>query len=151
APFGQKHVLYRPVEAAGAAQPGDVPAPGHDLGLGAGEHAAPVERLSLRAQPRLAVVENLEAAQHPGAFLAAAAEAPAAADAVAALDRHRLSAALHRGAGDDGVGAGAVKFAHAVVGQAEGDELADAVVGEVPADRAGPLGEQLDNPQIGQR
>ena len=40
---------------------------------------------------------------------------------------------------------------HALVRQAERDELADAVVGEVPADRAGALGQQLDDAQIGQR
>ena len=39
----------------------------------------------------------------------------------------------------------------AVLRQAERDELADAVVGEVPADRAASLGQQLDDAQIGQR
>ena len=60
------------------------------------KHAAVV------AAARLAVVENLEAAEHPGGFMTAAAEGPAPADAIAALDRHRLAAALHRGAGNHG-------------------------------------------------
>ena len=45
----------------------------------------------------------------------------------------------------------AVDLVHALVRQAERDELADAVVAEVPADRAGALGQQLDDAQIGQR
>ena len=46
---------------------------------------------------------------------------------------------------------GGVDFAHALVGQAERDELADAVIGDVPADRARALGQQFHDPQIGQR
>src|SRR5438067_1605987 len=99
---------------------------------------------------RFAVFEDLEAAGHPAAVVTAAAELPASADAVAALDRHRLPAALHGGAGDRGRPV-PVDFADAVLRQAERDELADAVVGEVPADRAAPLGQELDNAQIGQR
>ena len=38
-----------------------------------------------------------------------------------------------------------------VVRQAESDKLADAVVGEVPADRTGALGQQLHDAQVGQR
>ena len=74
--------------------------------------AAPVERAAVRAAARLAIVaDHLEAAQHPGGLLTAAAELPAPADAVTALDRHRLSAARHRGAGDDRVGPLRVDFA----------------------------------------
>ena len=40
---------------------------------------------------------------------------------------------------------------HALVGQAERHELADAAVAEVPADRAGALGQQLHCAQVGQR
>ena len=39
----------------------------------------------------------------------------------------------------------------AVVRQSERDQLADAAVAEVPADRAGALGQQLHDPQVGQR
>src|SRR5207249_12133033 len=51
--FRQEHVLDRPVEAAGAAQPGDVPAPRHDLRLGARKHPAPIERDRDRKSTRL--------------------------------------------------------------------------------------------------
>ena len=40
---------------------------------------------------------------------------------------------------------------HAVIRQPKRDELADAVVGRVPADRAGALGQQFNDPQVGQR
>ncbi len=36
-------------------------------------------------------------------------------------------------------------------GRPKRDELADAVVGDVPADRAGALGQQFDDAQVGQR
>jgi hypothetical protein len=39
----------------------------------------------------------------------------------------------------------------ALVRQTERDELADAVVGQVPADRPGALGQQLHDAQVGQR
>ena len=150
APLRQIDVLDRPVEAAGAAQPGHVPAPGDDLRFGPREHPAPVERAAVRAPARLAVIEDLKAAQHPGALLAAAAELPAPADAIAALDRHRLPAARHRGAGDRSRPA-PMDLVDALVRQPQRHELADAVVGEVPADRAAALGQQLDDAQIGQR
>src|SRR3954469_15085618 len=72
APLRQKDIMHGPVEAAGAAQPGDVPAARHDLGFIALEDAAPVERLALGADARLAVLDDLEAAEHPLALLAAA-------------------------------------------------------------------------------
>ena len=150
-PLRQEDVLHRPVEAAGPAQPGHVPAPRHDRRFRARKHPAPVERTAIRAAARFAVVEDLEAPQHPGALLAAAAEGPVPVDAVAALDRHRLPAALHRGAGDDGRVPVRVDLVHALVRQPERDELADAVVGKVPADRAGALGQQLHDAQVGQR
>ena len=43
------------------------------------------------------------------------------------------------------------EFRHARVRQAERHELADAVVGDVPADRTGAFGQQFHDPQIGQR
>ena len=149
-PLRQEDVVDRPVEAAGAAQPGDVPAARHDLGLGAREHAAPIKRAA-RVAARLVAVHHLEAAEHPAALLAAAAKAPPPGDAVAALDRHRLAAARHRGAGHDRLMARRIDLVHAFVRQAQGDELADAVVGDVPADRTGALGQELGNPGISDR
>src|SRR6516162_11482298 len=104
-PLRQEDILDGPVEAAGPAQSGDVPAPGHDLGFGTPKDPPPVEGLAFRAETWPPVFENLEAPQHPGALLTAAAELPSPADAIAAGDRHRLPAPRHRGAGDDGVGA----------------------------------------------
>src|SRR5439155_2472484 len=100
---------------------------------------------------RLPVVENLEAAQHPGGFVAAASEGPAPTDAIAALDRHRLAAALNRSAGNHGTMALRIDLLHAVVRQAERDQRADAVVGDVPADRARAFGQELDDADVGQR
>src|SRR5262245_28882851 len=138
-PLRQEDVLDRPVEAAGPAQAGHVPAPVDDLRFRPGEDPAPVRGGAIRAAARLIAVENLEAAQHPGALLTAAAEAPATGDSVAAVDRHRLPAPLHGGAGDDGVGPVRVDLADTFIGQTERHELADAVVRQIPADRAGPL------------
>src|SRR3954451_18778495 len=151
APLRQKDVVYGPVEAAGAAQPGHVPAAGHELGLLALENPAPVERPAFGAGARLAVVENLEAGEHPLAFLAAAAEAPAPGDAITAIDLDRLPAALHGSAGEHRVTLMTVNLLDPVIRQTERDQLADAVIGEVPADRATALGEQLDHPRIGDR
>src|ERR1051326_9257079 len=92
----QEHMLDRPIEAAGAAQPGHVPAARHDLDLGAREKSAPVEWPSLGAEARLAVVKDLEAAEHPARFRRAAAELPAPRHAGAALDRGRPAAAPAR-------------------------------------------------------
>src|SRR5262249_18345228 len=89
-PLRQEDVLDRPVEAAGPAQSGHVPALLDDLRFRTREDPTPVDRSAVRAAARLAAVENLEAAQHPGALLTAAAEAPATADAVTTLDRHCL-------------------------------------------------------------
>ena len=150
APLRQKEIRHRPIEAPGAAQPAHLPAAGNDLDLGAREQAAP-EHAAVVAAARLAVVENLEAAEHPGGFMAAAAEGPAPADAIAALDRHRLAAALHRGAGNHGTMALRIDLLHAVVRKAERDQLADAVVGDVPADRACAFGQELDDADVGQR
>src|SRR5206468_10410618 len=100
---------------------------------------------------RLVAVEDLEAAQHPGALLTAGAEGPATGDSVAAIDRHSPPAPHHGGAGDDGVGPVRVDLVDALVRQTERDELADAVVGQIPADRAGGLGQQLHDAHVGQR
>src|SRR5262250_1124625 len=108
-------------------------------------------RQNMPPSSRRAVVENLEAAEHPGGFMAAAAEGPAPADAIAALDRHRLAAALHRGAGNHGTMALRIDLLHAFFRKAERDQLADAVVGDVPADRACAFGQELDDADIGQR
>jgi len=67
------------------------------------------------------------------------------------LTAHRLPAALHGGTRDDGVGAMRKELVDALVRQPERDELDDAVVGDVPADRAGGLGQQLHDAQVGQR
>src|SRR5258708_8689322 len=144
APLRQKEILYRPIKASGAAQPAHLPAAGNDLDLGAREQAAP-EHATVVAAARLAVVENLEAAEHPGGFVATAAEGPAPTDAIAALDRHRLAAALHRGAGNHGTMTLRIDLLHAVVGQAERDQRADAAVGDRPAARAGAFGQALDD------
>src|SRR2546428_3655682 len=114
-PLRQEDVLDRPVEAAGAAQPGHVPAALDDLRFRTREDSTPVDRGAVRAAARLAAVENLEAPQHPGTLLTAAAEAPATADAVATSDRHRLPAPRHGGAGDDGVGPVRVDLVDALV------------------------------------
>src|SRR5262249_13320583 len=151
APLRQEDVLDRPVEAARPAQSGPVPAPVDDLRLGAGEDPAPVRRVAVRAAARLIAVEDLKAAEHPRALLTPAAEAPAAGDPVAAVHRHRAPASLHGGAGADGVGPVRLDLADALLGRAQGDELADAVVGQVPAGRAGALGQYLDDAQVGQR
>src|SRR5258708_3905195 len=151
-PLGQKHVVDRPVEAAGAAQSRDIPAPRHDLRFAAREDPTPIERTAIRVGARLAVVaEHLEAPQHPARLLTAAAEAPPAADPVAPLARPPRAAARHGGAGDDGVGALRVDLLHAAVRQAERDQLADAAIAEVPADRAATLSQHLDGAQIGER
>src|SRR5262244_1335953 len=150
APLRQKEIRHRPIEAAGSAQPAHLPAAGNDLDLGTREQAAP-EHAAVVAAARLAVVENLEAAEHPGGFMAAAAEGPAPADAIAALDRHRLAAALHRGAGNHGTMVLRIDLLHAVVRKAERDQLAAAVVGDVPADRACAFGQELDDADVGQR
>ena len=150
-PLRQEDVLDDPVEAAGPAQPGHVPAPLDDLRFRTREDPTPVNRGAVRVAARLAAVENLEAPQHPGTLLTAAAEAPAPADAVATSDWHRLPAPRHGGAGDDGVGPVRVDLVDALVRQPERDELADAVVGQVPADRAGALGQELHDAQVGQR
>src|SRR5262249_40053390 len=55
------------------------------------------------------------------------------------------------GASDDRVGPVPVKLLDALVRQPERDELADAVVGHIPAGRAGGLGEQLDDAHVSQR
>ena len=52
------------------------------------EDPAPVDRGAVRAAAWLVAVENLEAAQHPGAFLAAGAEGPASGDPISTLDGH---------------------------------------------------------------
>src|SRR5205823_8265890 len=94
---------------------------------------------------------HLEAPQHPGGLLTAAAELPASADAVTARGRHRLPAAGYRGAGDDRVGPLPVDLLDPVIRQPERHQLADAAIAEVPTDRADALGQRLDDAQIGQR
>src|SRR5262249_4798541 len=151
APLGQEDVLDRPVEAAGRAHAGHVPAALDDPRFRAREEAAPEDRAAVRTAPRPVAVENLEAAEHPGALLAPGAERPATRDPVAAVDRDRASASHDSCARDDRVGAVSVKLLDALVRQPERDELADAVVGHVPAGRAGCLGEQLDDAYVRQR
>src|SRR5262245_34170482 len=136
-PLRQEDVLDCPVEAASPAQSGHVPTPLDDLHFRTREDPTPVDRGTVRAAARLAAVENLEASQHPGTLLTAAAEAPAPADAIATSDRHRLPAPRHGGASDDGVGPVRVDLMDALVRQAERDELDNAIVSQVPANRAG--------------
>ena len=62
----------------------------------AGKRPTPIPRTPIR---------NGETAGHPGGLLAAAAEAPAAGDTIAAVHRHGRPATRHRGAGKDRVGA----------------------------------------------
>src|SRR5262249_53929629 len=147
APLRQEHVVDGPVEAAGAAQPGDVPAAGHDLALGTLEDGAPIAAGPVGPGDRLAIFDDLETAKHPHRLVATAAELPAAGDAIAALDRHRLAAALHRSTreGDTAV---AVNLLGALLRQAEHDQLADRIICDVPADRAATFGEQLPAPQL---
>src|SRR6185503_17568196 len=140
----QEHVGDGPVEAAGRAHAGDVPASFHDLRFRALENAPPVGK-AVRAAARLIAVEDLKAAEHPRAFLTAGTERPAPGYPVAAVDGHGASAAHHRGPGDDRVGAAGVDLVDAVVRQAERDQLADAVVGHIPAGRARALGQELDD------
>src|SRR6516165_438681 len=101
----QENVVDRPVEAAGAAQSRNIPAPRDDLRFGAREHPAPEERTAIRVTARLAVIaDHLEAAEHPAGLVAATAELPATVDLVTARHRHSSPAARHRSAGDDRVG-----------------------------------------------
>src|SRR5437867_4407958 len=146
----QEDIVDRPVEAAGRAHPGHVPAALDDLSFRTREDPTPVDRRAIRAAARLVAVENLEASQHPGALLAAGTEGPATRDPVATIDGHGPSASHHGGAGDDRVPA-RVNLLDTLVRQTERDELADAVVGHIPADRAGALGEQLNDAHVGQR
>jgi hypothetical protein len=44
-----------------------------------------------------------------------------------------------------------IDLLHAVVRKAERDQLADAVVGDVPADRTCAFGQELDDADVGQR
>ena len=150
-PLWQEHVLHGPVEAAGPAQSGHVPASRDDLRVLAPKHPAPVERTAIRATARFSSVEDLEASEHPDGLLAAAAEGPVPADPVAALDRHSLPASLHGSAGDNCGVPWRVDLVDALVRQPKRDKLADAVVADVPSDRAGALGQQLHDAQIGQR
>src|SRR5262245_30545519 len=60
-PLRQEDILNRPVEAAGPAQPGHIPAPLDDLRFRTREDPAPVDRGAVRAAARLAAIENLEA------------------------------------------------------------------------------------------
>src|SRR5262249_56320065 len=145
---GQEGRVDGRVEAAGRAHPRYVPAALDDLGFGRREEPAPEDRAAVWPAPRLVPVENLEAAEHPGALLAAGAEGPATGDAVAAIDGHGPPATHHGGAGDDGVRATPVDLLDALVRQAERDELADAVVGDVPAGPAGGLGAPLAHPRV---
>src|SRR6185436_8930778 len=105
---------------------------------------------AIRAVARLVAIEDLETAEHPGALLAAGAEGPATGDAVPAVDGDGPATTLHGGAGD-GDFSGPEDLLDAFRWQTERDELGDVVVAEIPADRAGRLGQQLDRPQIGQR
>src|SRR4029453_1285036 len=134
-PLGQEDVVDRPVEAAGCPEPGHVPAPLDDLRFRALEDAAPVDRGAVGAAARLVTVENLEAAQHPGALLAAGAEGPPTRDSIATLDGPAPPAPLHSRAGDGDVAPVSVDLLDALVRQPERDELGDVVVAEVPADR----------------
>src|SRR2546428_612842 len=134
-PLRQKNIVDRPVEAAGRTQAGHIPAPLDDLRFRTLEDAPPVGRGTIRAAARLVAVENLEAAQHPGALLTAGAEGPATRDPVTAIDRHSPPAPHHGGPGDDSVGPVRVDFVGALVRATPRDELADAVVGQIRADR----------------
>src|SRR5262249_62030580 len=79
----QEDVVDRPVEAARGAESRHVPGSLDDLCLRALEDAPPMDRGAVRASAQLVAVENLEAAQHPGALLTAGAEGPPPADPVA--------------------------------------------------------------------
>src|SRR5262249_16796885 len=139
APLRQEYVLDGPVEAAGRAKPRDVPASLDDSRLGSLEDTAPVRRVAIRAAAWLVTVENLEAAQHPGGLPPARAEGQAPGDPIAAAARDGAPAAHHGRAGNGRVGPLRVELLHALVRQPERDELSDAVVAQVPADRAGSL------------
>src|SRR5207249_11789411 len=76
-PPRQEDIVARPVEAARRTHPRNVPAPLDDLRFGTREDPAPEDRAAIRAAARLYAVEDLEAAEHPGALLAARAEGPA--------------------------------------------------------------------------
>src|SRR5262249_37394419 len=64
---------------------------------------------------------------------------------------HRLAATLHRGAGNHRTMALRIDLLYAVARKAERDQLADAVVGDVPADRARAFGQELHDADVGQR
>src|SRR5262249_62163726 len=86
APLRQEDVLDRPVEAPGRAEPSDVPASVDDSRFGSLEEPTPVRRAAVRAPAWLVTVENLKAAQHPGALLPPPAQRPAPADPAPPLD-----------------------------------------------------------------
>src|SRR5262249_27062877 len=86
---------------------------------------------------------NFEVAQHPLALFAAAAEAPATTHHVTAFDSLASPAAGRGGTRDDVVRSGGEDFAYALVWQAQGDQLLDAIVGQVPADGAIRSGDEL--------
>src|SRR2546430_1381049 len=150
-PLRQEDVLDDPVEAAGPAQPGHVPAPLDDLRFRTREDPTPVNRGAVRVAARPAAVANLAPPQHPGTLLTAAPEAPAPADAVATSDWHRLPAPRHGGAGDDGVGPVRVDLVDALVRQPDRDELADACVGQGPTERDHALSQELHDAQVSQQ
>src|SRR4030095_9688639 len=126
-PLWQEDVLDRPVEAPRRAKTEHVPASLDDLRFRTREDPPPVDRGAIGAPPRWVASEDLEAAQHPGALLAAGAEGPATGDPVAAMNRHGSATAHHGGARDDGVGPVRVDLVDAGVRQTERHEPAAGV------------------------
>src|SRR5262249_23118398 len=151
APLRQEDVLDRPVETAGRAHPGDVPAPLDDLRFRTREDSAPVDRGTIRTPTWLGAVENLKAGQHPGAFLTTSAERPATGDLVATIDGDRPAASLHGSPGDGDIAPMPIILLDALVRQPQRDELGVVVVADVPADRAGALGQHLDDAEVRER
>src|SRR5262249_51265550 len=94
---------------------------------------------TVRVPARLLALDDPAGADHPVTLAAAAAEAPAPGDEVAAVDRHRLPGDGPDRPGKDDVGSVTEDLAHALVGQAERCRAGDRVGPQIPADRAIPL------------
>src|SRR5437868_3308116 len=145
-----KYVRDRPIVAAGSAHAGHVPRV-DDRALRWSEKAAVQRGRAVRIQARSVRVRHLEVAQHPLALAAAAAEAPAAAHDKTTLDLDGFPTAWYRRAGNDSARAALEYFAYALVGQAQGHQLADGVVGQIPTRRAVGFGDELRGAQKGQQ
>jgi hypothetical protein len=145
-PLGRKTSSTVQSKLPVARRPSTVPASLDDLRFRALRRTPASGPSAVRAAARLVAVENLEAAEHPGALLAAGAEGPATGDPVAAIDGHgRVPPPITAVPAMTVSAPVRVDLVDAFVRQAERDELADAVVGHDSSRRARALGQELDD------